>query len=155
MFHPSVVDMWQHYLDSIDDSDNLSHTTYTSWYFCNDEESAYSLAELVKKGIKRGTASLFCLYEIDQEALPIEGCYSIVTDFRGVAQCIIQTKKITVLPFKEVDDTLAAIEGEGDGSLNYWQTTHRQFFTEELTAYGMSFNEDLLVVFEEFDLVYQ
>ncbi|PKM57585.1 MAG: RNA-binding protein [Firmicutes bacterium HGW-Firmicutes-3] len=154
MVHTSVLEMWQHFLDSIGDSGNLNKITYTSWYFCNDEESAHNLAELVKKGIKRGTASLFCLYEIDQEALPTEGSYSIVTDFHGVAQCIIRAKKITVLPFKDVDDTLAAIEGEGDSSLNYWQTTHRHFFTEELTVYGITFTEDLLVVFEEFDLVY-
>jgi len=154
MIHPSVEEMWQHYLDSIGDADNVSQKTYTSWFFCNDEESASSLAELVKKGIKRGTASLFCLYEIEQEALPTEGCYSIVTDFHGIAQCIIQTKKITVLPFKEVDDTLAAIEGEGDGSLKYWQTTHRHFFTEELATFDMAFTEALLVVFEEFELVY-
>ncbi|MDF1617662.1 ASCH domain-containing protein [Petrocella sp. FN5] len=154
MIHPSVNKMWQNYLDSIDDSNNLDNRTYTSWFFCNNEESAHNLAELVKKGIKRGTASLFCLYEIEQEALPTEDCYSIVTDFHGVAQCIIRTKKITILPFKEVDDNLAAIEGEGDQSLKYWQTVHRQFFTEELATFDRVFTEDLLVVFEEFDLVY-
>ena len=155
MVHPSVNTMWQQYLDLIGDPTNLNKKTYTSWYFCNDEESAKDLAELVKQGIKRGTASLFCLYEIEQEALPTDDCYSIITDFHGVAQCIIRTKKITIIPFKEVDDTLAAIEGEGDASLSYWQNTHRHFFTEELANHKMKFSEELLVVFEEFQLVFQ
>ncbi len=57
--------MWGDYLTSIGENITTTNKNYTSWYFCNDEKSANNLAELVSKGIKRGTSSLYCLYELE------------------------------------------------------------------------------------------
>ncbi len=152
--HASVEAMWSEYLNSIDEDIKRTEKRYTSWHFCSDESSANNLAKLVLEGTKRGTAGLHELYKIDGDEIPADGCYSIVTDWEGVAQCVIQSKKVTILPFREVDAELAFIEGEGDKSLDYWRREHIKFFTEELKEYGMEFSEDLLVVFEEFQVVF-
>lgn len=151
----SVKKMWEGYLASIGEKPENSNKSYSSWYFANNEKSANNLARLVKEGEKRGTTSLHSLYQIDNEEIPKEGDYSVVTDWEGKAQCVIRTKKVTVLPFKEVDEELAYIEGEGDKSLKYWRDVHVAYFTKELKELQREFTTDLLVVFEEFEVVYK
>lgn len=153
--HKTVNEMWENYISSIGEDINKTSKKYTSWYFCDNEESANSLANLVKEGIKRGTASLHYLYELENEPVPKEGEYSVITKFNGEAECIIKSKKVTILPFKDVDEELAYIEGEGDKSLKYWREVHIDFFTRELRAQGLEFNENMKVVFEEFEVIYK
>lgn len=136
--HMSVKKMWEDYLTSIGKSIDYTNKSYTSWYFCDNEKSANDLAELVKQGIKRGTAGLYDLYKLDNEELPAADSYGVITDWDGIAQCIIRTKKVTILPFKDVNDELAEIEGEGDKSLKYWQEVHIDFFTRELKEFSIS-----------------
>lgn len=56
--------------------------------------------------------------------------------------------------FDEVDPEFAREEGEGDKSLDYWQTVHRNFFSEELATIGRSFDEAMPVICERFEKVY-
>lgn len=150
----SVKNMWEKYLNSIGESIETTNKTYDSWCFCDNKESADKLADLVCLGIKRGTTSLYELYELENEDIPEEGSYSIVTNWDGIAKCIIKNKKVYILPFKDVDSTLAYIEGEGDKSLEYWRKVHIEFFKRELSNIDKEFNEDMKVVFEEFEVVY-
>ncbi|URZ05789.1 ASCH domain-containing protein [Clostridium felsineum] len=152
--HKSVKEMWTKYLKVNGEDIESTKKTYSSWYF-GDKSIADGLAELVKKGIKRGTTSLYCLYELENEELPKEGNLNIITDYEGIAKCIIENIKITVLPFNEVTEELAGIEGEGDKSLDYWRKAHIKFFTMEMEAIGEKFLEDTPVVFEEFRVVYK
>ncbi|QZY56480.1 ASCH domain-containing protein [Crassaminicella profunda] len=153
--HKSVQKMWGNYLMSIGENIRNTNKNYTSWYFCDNEKSANNLAKLVKQGTKRATTGLYYFYEVDGEILPKEGVFSIITDWDGIAQCIIQTKKVTVLPFKEVTEEFVKTEGEGDKSLKYWRKVHKDFFTRELKEQEIEFSEDMLVVCEEFEVAYK
>lgn len=150
----SVKEMWERYLESIGKSGDNAEFTYTSWYFSDNESSADSLAELVRQGTKRATASLLYSYEAEKEPMPRAGEYSVITDWKGKARCVIRTKKITVLPFEEVTEEMARTEGEGDKSLGYWRRVHVEFFEREMKGFGKEFTPDLKVVFEEFEAVY-
>lgn len=44
-------------------------------------------------------------------------------------------------------------EGEGDRTLDYWRSVHREFFLEELKEIGKTFDEGLEVVCEEFEVL--
>ena len=151
----SVKEMWENYLMSIGDDIINTNKNYTSWQFCDNEESANNLAELVRQGTKRATTGLYYFYEIEGETLPKTGDFSIIIDWYGIAQCIIETKKVTILPFKEVTKKQAEIEGEGDKSLKYWSEAHIKFFNRELKEHNKEFSADMLVVFEEFEIVYK
>ena len=94
------------------------------------------------------------MYQYLNEELPKENSYSVILDSSDNAKCIIKNKSVNILPFNKVDDRLAYLEGEGDKSLEYWKNTHREFFTNELKEINKEFNEDMLIVFEEFELVY-
>jgi uncharacterized protein YhfF len=152
--HPSVKEMWSKYLLSIDEDPEESTKSYDSWYFCDNEADANELAQLVLEGEKRGTASLHMLYDLQSEEVPKEGCLSIITNWTGEAQCIIETVKVDIVPFKEVTPEFAAMEGEGDKSLQYWRDAHWRFFSRELAVRKVDPAEDMLVVCEEFRVVH-
>jgi len=123
-------------------------------YFCDSKKSADECGALIQKGIKTATCSAFLDYKIDGDPLPKVGHLSIVTDFEGKALCIIETFKVDLKKFKEVDAQFAKKEGEGDLSLTYWKRVHKAFFTRLFAQYGVVPNEDLLLVCEEFKRIY-
>ena len=125
---------------------------YEAWSF---GEVPDKLADLVVNGKKRATSSAYAVYEAEDEETPKVGEYSIILNSKDEAVCIIKTIKVDIVPFKEVSAEFAAKEGEGDLSLVYWRDVHQNFFTEELKEIGMDFSEDMLVVCEEFEVVYK
>jgi uncharacterized protein YhfF len=61
---------------------------------------------------------------------------------------------VEVVPFDEVDDEHAFLEGEGDRSLTHWREVHEQFFADVAT-HDRGFRSDMPVVLERFKVVYQ
>ncbi|MCT4660815.1 MAG: ASCH domain-containing protein [Tissierellales bacterium] len=153
--HKSVKEMWEKYLTSIGDDITKTDKKYTSWHFCDNEKDANELAQLVKEDVKKATASLYDLYEIEGEVLPKVSDLSIITDWNGIAKCIIKTTNITHVPFKDVTEDFARTEGEGDKSLNYWRKAHIAAFSRGLKEFNQEFSEDMLVVCEVFKVVYK
>lgn len=151
----SVEIMWEDYLKSIDENLDNTDKKYTSWYFCYNKKSADELALLVKQGIKKATTSLYYWYKNKREEPPKAGDINIIENWDSEAQCIVQTKKISIVPFNEVSDGFAKLEGEGDKSLEYWRKVHIDLFTNELKSEGLEFTEDMQVVCEEFELIYK
>ena len=113
------------------------------------------LAHLVVIGEKTATASAYPLYKLENEPIPKVGAYSVVLDSFDNGVCVIQTHKVTVVPFNEVTAEHAYKEGEGDKSLDYWREVHIKFFTECLNEVGLKFTSDMKVVCEEFSVVFK
>ena len=113
------------------------------------------LAELVAKGVKTATASAYDEYVHYEEELPKVGDLDVVLDGQGQAVAIIETTKVTVIPFRDVSADHAYKEGEGDRSLTYWRQVHEELFTKWLAEIGLSFSPASKVVLEEFQLVYK
>lgn len=125
--------------------------SYDAWAF---GIAADELADLVLQEKKTATSSAWPLYGLAAEALPEAGEYSVILNAAGEAVCIIRTTDVTVKPFCDVDAAYAALEGEGDLSLDYWRRMHRTFFAAALARAGLVFNEVMPVVCETFELVY-
>ena len=141
--------MWNKFIEK---NPTYKEHEYEAWAFGDD---ANLLADLVKSGIKTATASAHPLYEIDNSPLPALGGLNIILDKDDKAICITQTTRVYTCPFSEVSSDHAFKEGEGDRSLAYWREVHERFFTENLREYNMTFNENMLVVCEEFKLIYK
>lgn len=142
----TAQELWEEYsrLNRID-------ADYDAWAFGDDADE---LARLVNAGIKTATASAHLFYELEGEELPEAGEYSVILNSREEAVCIIQTTRVFTVPFNLVDETQAWREGEGDRSLHYWRQVHERFFTDELKTIGRAFDENMLIVCEEFQKVY-
>jgi len=113
------------------------------------------LGDLVRRGVKTATATLVWSLEVGDEPYPAVGEYSIILDGNGLPMCIIQTTSLKVLPFDEVDDEHAYLEGEGDRSLGYWRKAHWSFFGEECRRIGKEPTAKMPVLCERFTLVRQ
>ena len=142
----NATEMWERYCEK-----SGVRADYEAWAFGGAPDE---LAELVLNGIKTATASAYPLYEQEQEPLPQVGEYSVILNAKDEAVCVTKTTKVYVVPFREVSADHAYREGENDRSLDSWRAVHRDFFTEEMTAAGLTFDEDMPVVCEEFLRVY-
>ena len=138
----NAAEMWERFCEK-----SGIKADYDDWAFGGAPDA---LAELVLNGIKTATASAYPLYEQEQEPLPKAGDYSVILNTKGEAVCIIRTTKVYVVPFREVSADHAFREGEDDRSLESWRKVHRDFFTREMNDEGLSFDEDMPVVCEEF-----
>lgn len=148
----NIDEFWNRFLD--DKKLDLNTRYLEAFHFEMIEELANSLLELVLTGQKKATASSLISWEAEG-TMPKEGDYSIVTDWAGNPRCVIQTTKVTVLPFKDVDYDLCKKEGEDD-CLESWRKSHTAFFTAEgKEELDYEFSEDMIVVFEEFEVVYK
>lgn len=145
----NAQDMWKQFTKT----HRVQSNRYQAWAFGG--EAPDQLADLVLHGEKTATASAYDLYQIEKEPLPQVGEYSIILNSHDEAMCIVQTTKTSVVPFCEVTQQHAFKEGEGDKSLSYWRDVHEKFFTEELQEVGLYFDENMLVLCEEFQVVYQ
>ena len=140
--------LWEAFIKEKD----LPDCEYDAWAFGMEADH---LAHLVATGEKTATASAYPLYELENEPLPAVGEYSVILDSAENAVCVIQTQKVTVVPFCEVTAEQAYKEGEGDKSLAYWREVHEAFFSECMEEAGLQFTRDMKVVCEEFAVVYR
>jgi len=117
------------------------------------EEHADELAQLIIDGKKTATCSAHVLYELENCPLPEAGLYTIILNSSNDPVAIIRTNEIQLIKMNEVPEELALAEGEGDLTFEYWWNGHKKFFTMELKEHGLEFSEDMLLVFERFEVV--
>lgn len=150
---PSIQPFWSAFAASLghDPSDRF----YEAFYFDDNEATADKLAALALAGIKRATATLAWACEAEGKPVPKPGDLSVVTLFSGQPVCVIETLGIQIVPFSEVGADFAATEGEGDGSLAYWQEVHTASFERMCQRIGREFSPSAPVVCETFAVLYR
>jgi uncharacterized protein YhfF len=144
-------EMWNLYTKN----NHVKNKTYDAWCFGGNASIANELAKLVVNRIKTATASAYQLYEIENSPLPPIGGLNIILDSDNNAVCITETTKVYTCPFGEVSESHAFKEGEGDFSLAYWRKVHKDFFSKELKVHDLDFDENIIIVCEEFEVVWK
>ena len=131
-------------------------TEYEAWSFDDNAKSADELAELVARGIKFGTSSLYDAYVLEDalDEIPKPGDYSVIINSKNEAVCVIRDYDVYIRPFREVPPFHAYSEGEGDRSLEYWRNVHRDFFDLEARVDRTTFTDESKVVCEKFTVEY-
>ena len=125
-----------------------------SFAFGLDAETADELAALVLAGRKRATTSLLAEYEAEGQPPPSAGDRSVILDGAGDPVCVIETTRVDVRRFDDVDAEFAWVEGEGDRSLGHWREVHREALGATCDALGVAFTPELAVVCERFEVVW-
>ena len=128
---------------------------FEAFHFDDNEPSANELAQLVLAGTKRATAGLVWSFEAASVPLPKAGDLSVVTNWAKTPLCVIETKRVEVVAFDQVSAEFAATEGEGDGSLQYWQDAHWAYFGRECQRIGRFRDPKMPVVCERFEVIFQ
>jgi uncharacterized protein YhfF len=109
---------------------------------------------LVVAGIKQATAPSQWWFDKHKEALPRIGEYSVITNWSGEPQAVIQTSAVMVVPFGQVDAAFAYAEGEGDRSLAEWQRVHRSYYAREIGCNESKITDDFKVVCHRFRCIF-
>lgn len=151
--HKSVPALWFSFV-----ADNIEHShTPMPESFCLgiNKEHADTCAMLITASLKTASSGALASYLHYQVPMPVADDLAIITNWAGEAQCIIRTTEVDVIPFNEISDDYAVKEGEGDQSLGHWKKTHWDFFSTDLAAFGELPEEDMMVICEEFEVIYQ
>lgn len=149
MSHNSIQQMW----DDFKKENPQAPEDYEAWAFGDSKEMADELAALVLDGTKTATASNYLAYE-EHESLPYVGLHNIILDGEGRAVAIAETISVEVVPFNDVTEEHAYLEGEGDRTLKFWLEEHESFFKKELEEVNQEFHHRIPVVCERFKVLY-
>lgn len=148
----NIDEFWQTFLNEKGISKQTKY--FEAFHFELNERAANALLDLVLIGQKKATSSSLQEFALANNEIPKVGDYSILTDWEGNPRCVIQTKRVRIIPFKDITYDICMLEGEDD-DLASWQRGHRSFFVREGEQLGYSFSEDMPVIFEEFEVVYK
>lgn len=131
---------------------NEDDLTYKTMKFDSDK-SDDEIFELVSNGLKKARLTPLQIYK-DRNLIPKEGDLYLIKDTCGDNKLIIETTKIRILLFKNIQFDLAKIEGE-DKNLMSWQKNHIEYFTRDSKENDYKFDYDMSVIFEEFEVIYK
>jgi uncharacterized protein YhfF len=145
-----IIDYWDHFQKKY----GITKSFVDAWSFGDNPELADELLELVLTGKKTGTATLVIESERKGEKLPEVGDYNIILDSKGKPTAIIQTTSVEIKLFNEVKEVFAYSEGEDDRTLESWRREHWKYWTRVGQKLGFVMKEDLLVICENFELIY-
>ncbi len=143
------------YLNSLPSNIAGAYTSFSSDYFCADELNANICVDLILRGEKQASCSMEYWYSHEGEALPKVGHLQVVTNWSGNPICIIEITSVSNCKYNEITAEFAALEGEGDKTLAWWRDAHWTFFSLECEELGIQPSEDMLLVLEEFKVVYK
>lgn len=125
-----------------------------TWSFGDNPQLADELLGLVLDGTKTATSSSLAELEAAGEPVPRPGGLSILLDAKGHPRALIRTTRVDVVPFRDVTEEFAALEGEDDRSLVSWRREHEKYFRRVLEGSGVEFDENLPVALERFEVLY-
>ena len=153
MIPPKIQPFWRSFAEST--GKDVTSRFHEAFHFDDHESSANELAALVLAGTKRATASLLWTFEVTKRRMPAPGDLSVMTNWSGTPLCVIETRRVDIVPYDEVSAEFAATEGEGDGSLRFWREAHWAFFGRECARIGRTPDLQMPVVCERFEVVYR
>ena len=119
----------------------------------DSEGLSKELLALIRQGRKRAGTTLLWALEVENEPLPHVGDIEVVLDHCNEPALATRIVQVSVLPYCEVTSEYAAIEGEGDGSLEHWREAHWAFFSRECKRIGRGPAESMPVVCSVFELL--
>lgn len=125
-----------------------------AWAFGDGPRLADELLGLVLAGSKTATATSLAELAAAGEPVPRPGDLSIILDGEGRPRALIRTAEVDEVPFRDVTEEFAALEGEDDRTLVSWRREHERYFRRVLEGTGTEFTEDLPLVLERFELLH-
>jgi uncharacterized protein YhfF len=132
----------------------LRHDDYDVVAFGDSPAMATALAELTVAGLKRATAGLVRQFGPGGEPPPVVGGYVVLLDGANQPRAIWRTTEVRIGPLNSVDERFAWDEGEGERTLDWWLSAHRQFFGRRAAAQGFEMHDGIETMFERFEVVW-
>lgn len=151
MEHPAEVhEFWER----VKAETGIEGNFQDAWGFGDSPDLMDELLDLVLSGRKRASCNLLKEAEVEGWPPTEVGAYNIVLDGRGTPRAVIRTVSFQRVPFRDVTEEHALLEGEGDGTLEDFRRQHNRYYDRVGRRLGFRFTEDMEVDMEVFELVY-
>ncbi|MEM6581629.1 MAG: ASCH domain-containing protein [Pseudomonadota bacterium] len=118
-------------------------------------ELSEELLGLIGKGTKRAGTSLLWEHEAQNEPLPAVGDIAIVLSFSEEPRFVTRNVSVEVVSYDAVSPEYAAIEGEGDKTLEYWREAHWSYFSRVCADLGREPSPNMPLVCTIFEVLYE
>ena len=147
---PEVREFW----DRVKEETGIEGEFQDAWGFGDSPRLSDQLLELVLSG--RKTASCNLVRETEMEGWPGTevGAYNIILDGSGRPRAVIRTVSFERVPFSDVTEEHAYLEGEDDRTLESFRREHLRYYQRVGRRLGFEFKEDMEVEMEVFELVF-
>ena len=119
----------------------------------DSESLSEGLLALIRSGKKRAGTGLLRAYEAAGEPLPCLGDIEIVVNHQHEPALVTRLTSVEIMPYSQVGAEFAAIEGEGDRSLEYWRHAHWAYFSCECLRVGRKPELAMPVICSVFELL--
>ena len=119
----------------------------------DSEALSEELLALIRSGHKRAGTGLLWLHEHEDDPPAKPGDIEIILTYRGEPSIVTRIISVDIVPYSEVTAEYAAIEGEGDGSLEYWRQAHWAYLSRACRQIGREPNERMPVVCSVFEVL--
>jgi uncharacterized protein YhfF len=117
-------------------------------------ELSEELLALITSGRKRAGTGLLWAYQYDGEHIAQAGDIEIVVDHLNAPALVTRIVSSEIVPYNEVTAEYAALEGEGDGSLEYWRRAHWNFFSRECKRIGREPTDSMSAICSVFEVLH-
>ncbi|HEY8607886.1 MAG TPA: ASCH domain-containing protein [Noviherbaspirillum sp.] len=111
-------------------------------------ESADHGAELILSGVKTATSSAF--WDYPDGRIPFAGALSLLLGAHARPRAVLETQRIEVLRFGDIDEAFAAAYGEGDRTLAWFKAEIGAWYRRSAARCGERFTDDTRIICEWF-----
>ncbi|GGW37866.1 ASCH domain-containing protein [Arenibacter certesii] len=120
--------------------------------FFENENDADRHSQLALNRTK--TATSFSLLGIQhrKESLPKIGSFLIIVDGRGNAQCVVRILSSALKPWFSITEEYS--RRDGFDNLTQWKNTYWDYFSKQLSPFGRTPQESMIVICVSFEKVY-
>ena len=153
MENASARNLWGDFLDA--HLEFASERAPKVIHLYDNQTDADTAADLVCREIKRARTLSLKGMQLRHEKLPKIGDFYVLTDWQGMAKCILRTRSVKLLPYFAIREDHARLEGEGDKSLAHWKKLHWEHLQRELGPLGARVSESTIMVFEAFEMYFK
>ena len=151
MDNPSARNMWGDFLDTHLDYAFAEAPRVIRLY--DNPRDGNKQLRLILSGKKRAISHSLIGLQHRKERLPKIGDFTVITDWKGKARCIVRTVAVRLKPFYSIRESYAKLEG--NGSLKKWKKWHWEYYTREFEEFNREPRESMIVVCHIFEKVYQ
>jgi uncharacterized protein YhfF len=119
-----------------------------------NRETSESICKHILAREKTGTFSAPWLWAAHPNLKPEIAQFVVFHTFDGTPRALLQTKQLTLLTFKEIDETHTALDGPSVRALDTWRGIHIKYWNSLLGPLGKEVVGEMPVVVERFECLH-
>jgi uncharacterized protein YhfF len=148
MSSPELV-MWE---KSVKENPEVKKEKFIQWHYGKDEKTCQEWLKEVQEKKICGASYFAAAFPNESNPPPQRGQYSILLDWWGNPQLIIQTVGTETVSFRDVTPELVQLEGFSDRE--QWVKIRLKEYKDIAKKLGIPFSEELPIMFETFQVVF-